>query len=280
MRQLLRSLVPRRLRRAFRSAQAWNRHRAWRRFRPIAELPSGLKLAISSPPEWLIFNHIFLQGEYDSSVDAVFGSGDNPLVLDLGASVGYFAARVVDRWLNTRGKDSPIRVIAIEGSPSVFRVLSDCLSANPLLSSRCEAHLGLVGRRSGVGRIREQWHHISNSTIGGDSHGTPVPFLDIEQLLDSNRCVSLLKCDIEGAEEVFLEEYPELLRRTEVVVIEIHGNLCNANRCVQLLEDAGFAERSVLSRWEQQSVELYTRGRAPSEVDESSLGMRAPHSDR
>lgn len=79
-------------------------------------------------------------------------------------------------------------------------------------------------------------HSIMGATQAG---GQAVPFLDLESVLPARRRVNLLKCDIEGAEELFLESYSGLLGRIDVAVFEFHRELCDVGRCMRLIEEAG-----------------------------------------
>jgi hypothetical protein len=128
-----------------------------------------------------------------------------------------------------------------------------------VLAGHVTLHHGLVGRRVGSAVMWEQRSHISNSVVQGSGRGVRVPFVDLELIIPAPRRISLLKCDIEGAEEMFLESYPLLLRRTDAVVIEVHGDKCDAKRCFDLLANAGLTERRELQRWRHYSTELVTR---------------------
>ena len=60
------------------------------------------------------------------------------------------------------------------------------------------------------------------------------------------QAVDLLKCDVEGAELLFLRSYPELLRSVRTVVMELHPELCDADECLRLLGEYGLARQTVL----------------------------------
>lgn len=51
-----------------------------------------------------------------------------------------------------------------------------------------------------------------------------------------------LKIDIEGSEELFLNAYPELISRTSHLIIEIHGDFCDADQCRKMIEMAGLTK--------------------------------------
>jgi len=67
----------------------------------------------------------------------------------------------------------------------------------------------------------------------------------VEEAVGEGR-IGLLKCDIEGAELVFLKNYPRLLERTDIAVLELHPQLCNQEECISLLRAAGLVTQTVL----------------------------------
>jgi hypothetical protein len=71
--------------------------------------------------------------------------------------------------------------------------------------------------------------------------------------------VDLLKCDIEGAELLFLQSYPDLLRSVRAVVMELHPGLCDANECLRLLAEYGLDWRTVLRAGDVASTVLAQR---------------------
>jgi hypothetical protein len=58
--------------------------------------------------------------------------------------------------------------------------------------------------------------------------------------------VHLLKCDIEGSELTFLETYRPQLAVVRSIVIELHHDRCDTERCMEILEGAGFCNRRML----------------------------------
>ena len=230
----------------------------WRWQHLVLGLPSGLTVRIDSHSDWYVYKEVFLEGQYDAVIDGLLTKGHAPVVVDLGANVGFFALRLLDRW--RRAGKGPIRLICVEGSSRTFARLARNVGAH------AEAHFGLAGRRSGEGAMSRSHDAGMNSIIDRSVSLTRerVLFLDIAALAPSP--IDLMKIDIEGAEEMFLESYPELLERTERVVIELHGGLCNVLRCRQLLTSAGltrYGESDVLHRMgDISTVEVFSRSPA------------------
>ena len=69
---------------------------------------------------------------------------------------------------------------------------------------------------------------------------------------------SLLKCDIAGAELLFLENYEDLLGKVRNAVFELHHEQCDTNKCRKILLKSGFRE-TVLRATPTFSVNFMTR---------------------
>jgi len=64
--------------------------------------------------------------------------------------------------------------------------------------------------------------------------------VDLDHITESMDKIHLLKCDIKGSEQAFLENYPQLLERVEVGTRELHHSLNDSRRCHDLLQEYGF----------------------------------------
>jgi FkbM family methyltransferase len=223
------------------------------------QLPSGINVRITNRSEWNAYNEVMVDGEYDRVIQSTIAGGpQHPLILDLGAHAGFFTMRFADLWRRSHG-DAPFRIVSVEGSPDTVRHLAAHL-AQPALRG-CTAHHGLVGRRSGSAKISRSIRSTINSIVAPASpHSRTVPFVDLESLVPADRRVAVLKCDIEGAEELFVSSYGELLRRVDGAVFELHEQLCDVDRCRALLAEAGLAGRTVLRVFPgMTTVEVFTR---------------------
>jgi FkbM family methyltransferase len=227
------------------------------------ELRSGLVLTVASPADWVLYNDIFVDGEYDPAIDlalerGVAGAGaDRPLtIVDLGANVGYFTLRAADRMAGA-SPGTPLRFVLAEPSPALIGELERRLLSQPQLAGSVTLLKGLVGRREGVGVLFESPLHFENSQSGRRGlRRREVPYVDLEVAVGAGQPVDLLKCDIEGAELELLATYPDLLRRTAVCVIELHPQKCDPAACLRLLEAAGFDQRRILREGEAWVVAL------------------------
>jgi FkbM family methyltransferase len=222
-------------------------------------LPSGIAVTIATPSDWAVYNELFVDGEYDEAIRTVLtDASDQPAIVDLGANVGFFALRFADLWRRSRG-DRPFRIWCVEGSPRTYARLREQLRQTPL-EGRCVAHHGLVGQRYGSASISTSPLSGVNSLHTRQSLSQArVRFVDLDELIPRDETVALLKCDIEGAEEAFLENYPGLLRRVETTVIEFHPALNDVPRCRELLRGAGLVQSRTLRDYQDGSVELFSR---------------------
>ncbi len=223
------------------------------------QLRSGIKLQVASLGEWWTYNDIFVNREYDAAIEeALARSGPGHFVaLDLGANVGYFTLRFADLLFHRQTPPRSCEIILIEGSPHNFRELSRRLVAQTIPGLKYQLVHGLVGQKNGWGSIRESAIHVKNTTVGTGGKAQNVAFVDLEKIV-GNEKIDLLKCDIEGAELSFLENYPELLRRVDTAIIELHHGLCDTSKCRALLSAAGLHEIELRGDSEV-SVSLFSR---------------------
>jgi FkbM family methyltransferase len=234
----------------------------WMRLNPSWTLRSGIVIRVLNYNDWMIYNDIFVDGEYDGAIEHLLGAAGDlrrpARVLDLGGNMGFFTLRLADAFLQRNRQQ--FEVLMVEGSPSTFAELQQRLAANEtLLAGRVRAVHGLAGERSGTAEIAENHLHGENTLFSKSGKLRAVPFLDLEQLVAAWERLDLLKCDIEGAEELFLRNYPELLRRTDRAVFELHHDQCDVPRCRHLLAEAGLQQEKVVREFGHCSVEFFVR---------------------
>jgi FkbM family methyltransferase len=223
-------------------------------------LPSGLRVAVCDRSDWNVYNEIFVDGEYDVPIRTVLDSGrQGPCIVDLGANSGYFGLRFADMLWREMGVGAAFRLIMVEGSPRTFSQLRRQFD-QPALQRYCDLHCGLAGRRSGYAYISASAHTGINSIVDRRSlRQVRVDFLDIERIVPEHTEVALLKCDIESAEELFIESYPALLCRVAAAVFEFHHRCCDVARCREMLNRAGLNRWTPLREYADCSVELFAR---------------------
>ena len=223
-------------------------------------LSSGLTLKVGSKGEWWTYNEIFVNGEYDEPIRTALQSHSSArpfTVLDLGANVGHFALRAVDRIRHER-RGISCDLTMVEGSANTFAVLRDRMQAQALPEVETRMLHGLVGKRTGSATIHQSAIHVKNTMFTSDGEGASVAFLDLIPLMAERNTIDLLKCDIEGAELLFLENYGELMAKVQNAVFELHDLLCDVPRCIALLAQMGFRERVLCVR-DTFSVRMFSR---------------------
>jgi FkbM family methyltransferase len=144
------------------------------------------------------------------------------LVVDLGAHCGHFSM-LADVCFRTQFPGSEPHYVLIEPNPKLIRVIE----ANLGRSGLCRRHQllrGLVGaKRDGKDRLWVCSRNFLSASLnkGLGTYAVSADYLDLETIIQ-NRQIDLLKMDIEGAEYGFVEVYPELLKSTRFVMLELH----------------------------------------------------------
>lgn len=233
----------------------------WKRLTPEWKLTSGVAIRLDSISDWIVFCDLFVDLEYDPAIRRLLEATSKqqaPCVVDLGANVGFFILRLHHLWRQTHGDDVPVPVIhAFEASQRLSSELQSRLARQPY-DCRVSLRQGLVGKRRSTGRYKEDLFHISNRVDPGGA-GAAQRYIDVEATLPRDSRIALLKCDIEGSELDFITEYPELLDRTDAVLIELHDEHCDVDQCRRLLIARGFDQAVVLREFRTFSVELFSR---------------------
>lgn len=209
-----------------RRIRRWAKTRLFALLRPGWKLASGYEIEAHSLVEWNVFGDLFLDGEYDRAIEgAIQDIRHRPeaTILDLGANLGFFAIRFMDRLRRTEPRGPHIQLIMVEASPNIFPILRQRTAqlASPLV--KLHLHQGLVGERSGEARFQQAESHLA-SHVSAQGTGPAIPYLDLETLVPAGP-IALLKCDIEGSEDALLKNYPDLLARTERLVVEFHHHV-------------------------------------------------------
>jgi FkbM family methyltransferase len=223
---------------------------AWQKLALRFTLRSGIRIRVECDSEWVIYNDIFVDAEYDQPIyDALARSNHRtPLqFLDLGANVGFFTLRVA-HCMALEAPTTPYCVRLVEGSPSTFRTLRARIREQQALHGEIHLTNGLVGRRAGNARIREAPFHAVSAVDERGAKGATVAYVDVAKLFpDHESAIHLLKCDVEGSEQEFIENYGTLLERVERAVFEFHHERCDVAACLQRLAAAGLTNRRRLS---------------------------------
>lgn len=214
------------------------------------QLKSGYQVRISSYSDWCIFNDLFVDGEYDPAINVMLDrvkGASSIRVIDLGANVGFFSARVLDQ-MQRRGIQIPtVEILLVEGSPALESELKERIGSIVQPGVRAKVLIGLVGEKSGTAQLKIGISQSGNKVVElADPDSNTVSYIDLEAQLGGITTINLLKCDIEGSEEAFLRNYAELLKKTEVAIFEFHEPDCPAAVGVRKVMEAGFARHQLL----------------------------------
>lgn len=230
-----------------------------KRMKLAYKLPTDISVKVSSFADWSIYNDIFVAGEYDSSIRQILRVGSGPVrILDLGANVGLFIKRV----LHLRRSEAPnvaVELICVEGAPSTYALLQQQI---PELRSGEKVNLlqGLAGRKSGEAILATNpFHAMTGLARHPKMAGVAVRFIDLNEATRHWPRIDLLKCDIEGAEQLVLENYQDLLGKVDFAVFEFHLDRVNRQQCLDLAVSAGLTRREVHHENEYISVETLGR---------------------
>lgn len=227
------------------------------------QLRSGLNIKIENQAEWVIYNDIFVDREYDIPINHVLSSrSDNQSlnILDIGANVGFFTLRFADLMLQEKKSRSNFFITLVEGSPSIYNQLKSRLVQEEHLTKKLNIVHGLVGELQGSAKIIEFDFHVMNSIASESSNktkGIDVPYIDLNSLYSKNVEIDLLKCDIEGSELIFLENYQDFLCQVNRAVFELHHDRCDTARCCEILRNAGFSNHQNLRTELKFSVDFF-----------------------
>ncbi|MCB1590863.1 MAG: FkbM family methyltransferase [Alphaproteobacteria bacterium] len=151
-------------------------------------------------------------------------------VFDIGAHIGTFAL-----WM--LGQNAQADIYSLEADPDTFAILKK--------NREPAAHYGHAWRV--INRAAWKEEAVLTFSNAGDSmshklseKGTiKVLGVTMEKLIEMSKYenIHLMKIDIEGAEEAFLTANPDLLKRIEMLVIEIHPKQCNEKAIRALLAE-------------------------------------------
>ena len=225
----------------------------WRTLNPAITRESGVTLHVRSDSDWEVLQEVFINHDYDEAISSALNSsklGQEIQIIDLGANVGFFMLRCIDLYRQAQ-LPTPLKILSVEGAPQAFAELQRRAGALSKGNVTLDIRQGLVGRRTGKAKIYSSpFSSMTNSVVRGNGRTSRIPllgrhaedseYIDLLTLIPETGTIDLLKCDIEGSELEFLQNYGDLLSRTRLLVIELHPKECDADACAELLRKSGF----------------------------------------
>ena len=162
------------------------------------------------------FSEIFIQQEYAHYIP------QKPIsrILDLGANYGYFSL-----WLESKYPESNLRVLMVEPSPNCSRSLENLVSMKKLAGRfmYMQNCIGLKNREQVPFFVRS---HMAGSIYSNSKAEKPVMIenlSEVELMQKFPPPYNMIKCDIEGSEWEFLNNYQNILKKTEFLLLEWHS---------------------------------------------------------
>jgi len=157
-----------------------------------------------------------------SLVDAAWTLGDltqltgssRPFVIDVGANIGQFACAV-------KLLSPDAEVLCFEPDPEVAARLKHNVSG----LSDVEVKAAALGPVSGTATLYR--HHLSvmstlvRGLVSDSTEKIDVPLLALDEVIEDDRRVDLLKVDVEGAELDVLRGAVKTLQRTHFLLVEV-----------------------------------------------------------
>jgi FkbM family methyltransferase len=223
-----------------------------------------VRLRVATYNEWIIYNEIFVDGEYDPAIQLALArrASDGPLhIVDLGANVGFFTLRLFDRARAKGLDDRDCLVTLVEADPAIIPVLERRLHRDNALRDQVRIVHGAVGSQDATCAFYPSVVAPGEGSLVPSADATPVavPAVDLDRMMADAPLIDLVKCDIEGAELSFFEQSPTLLERTRALVVEIHTDRCPVEQGRARLATAGLTREVVLRDRGGCALHLYTR---------------------
>jgi FkbM family methyltransferase len=175
------------------------------------------------------FEEVVLAQEYQV-VKVCFRTGAPKVVVDLGANVGLFSLYTLSLWPSAK-------VHSVEAGLGAYRMLTHNRALNPGLDWHTY-HCAVWGQDGQVYFVEGEASTSGRIVTGQTGERVAAITLDtFNSRYITHRSLSLLKMDIEGAEEAVLGS-SKTLGRVENLIVEIHPERCDHDRVVAILRSS------------------------------------------
>lgn len=174
------------------------------------------------------FSEIFIKQEYLN----LLPNKKISRIVDIGAHYGYFSL-----WLQAKFPESEIYSLLIEPSPSSCRSLEHLVQLKSL-KGRFRFINKAIGNPENKHSNFYDRPHMAGSIFASTTKSEDVT--KVEQLCDTELLseypppYDLIKCDIEGAEWDFMQNYDSIIRKTNYLLLEWHSWHSGGNGLSQL----------------------------------------------
>ena len=192
------------------------KHKYFHEFRHSIPLESGYWGHLLEKDSYDSFSEIFIKQEYLESLP------DEPIsrILDIGAHYGYFSL-----WLQSINPETEVTSLMIEPSPSCTRSLHDLVNQEKLDGrfSYLQRAIGFPDSESSLFYDRS---HMAGSRYTSSQSEKAIQvqnLCEVEMMEELQPPYDLIKCDIEGSEWEFLNNYQNLIRASKYLLLEWHS---------------------------------------------------------
>jgi FkbM family methyltransferase len=187
-------------------------------------------------PDWITFDQIFIEEDYDlrrltrfdelrRRYEAISAEGHTPLIIDLGANVGFSAVYFHLVWPSAR-------IVAVEPDPSNL----ERLRCNVENIAAIEVMAAAIASHDGEVQIKDPSADANAVRIveAGVGRGASVPATTIPQILaplEAEGCRPfIVKADIEGAEADLFSTNIGWIDQVPLLIVELHDWLYPGER--------------------------------------------------
>jgi FkbM family methyltransferase len=207
----------------------------------ISASGKNYKVSVRNEADKSVVAEIFKLREYRRA-EEVITSARYP-ILDMGAHIGLFS-------LYCRALNPKIKILAIEPDPSNLKILRKNLSLNKI--ANIDIIEAAVAGETGKGDLALDTDGLNNRIVyeKKKTGSIKVNTLSLSDLLKKFKRVSLIKMDVEGAEEEILDSLAsEDWSRVESFMLEYHNK--NRRGIEETLRTNGFGVQVFPSKFDK-----------------------------
>ena len=192
------------------------KHKYFHEFEHSIPLESGYWAHLLEKDSYDSFSEIFIKQEYLEFIP------DEPIsrILDIGPHYGYFSL-----WLQSRHPEIELSSLMIEPSPSCARCLHN-LANQEILDGRFSYLQRAIGLPDSESSPFYDRSHMAGSrySLSQSEKAIQVQNLSEADLVEKLEApYDLIKCDIEGSEWEFLNNFQNLIKGSKYLLLEWHS---------------------------------------------------------
>ena len=204
--------------------------------------PTGLTVRLRNRSEFAVYRNIFVERVYPLDAFAgEIGATPAPVVFDVGANNGQFAAAIFDRWPQAR-------VHSFEPQKNLVPRIREFADINGL-QDRHVVNWCAIGASAGEADFFQNRSPVSASLLREKAarrtvrrvYKVPVKTLDDYAQTQGIRQVDILKLDVEGVELDALRGARQVLGRVRLMFLEVHPPFSTFSQAAALLQVGGLA---------------------------------------